>query len=162
MIYVTQITKSRIFHFIFTHDECFLQEISSKILVSLIDSNHCLCYISRISITSQLDTKVLHPFLLSLIKFLHTLIMSHCLLLVNYIWHSRLGHHSYQRMQLLDCCYVDSNEMKNCTVCFEAKQRKLAFPVSITVTTSIFSLIHVDVRGPYSVLLLMVTNIFSL
>jgi hypothetical protein len=38
-----------------------------------------------------------------------------------------------------------------CIVCPLARQRRLSFPISSSVSSSIFDLIHVDIWGPFSV-----------
>ena len=68
------------------------------------------------------------------------------------LWHSRLGHPSLVRLQLLKSfvnIYV-SNKASCCDVCHFAKQKRLSFPSSIHVTTKPFELIHCDLWGPFS------------
>jgi hypothetical protein len=70
------------------------------------------------------------------------------------IWHYRLGHLSPSRLQFLHSnnqhisCDLISTP---CTICPLAKQKRLPFPHSVTVSTSIFDLIHCDIWGPFSV-----------
>jgi hypothetical protein len=70
------------------------------------------------------------------------------------IWHYRLGHLSPSRLQLLHSNnpHISCDLMSTpCTICHLAKQKRLSFPHSVTVSTSIFDLIHCDIWGPFSV-----------
>jgi len=70
------------------------------------------------------------------------------------IWHYRLGHLSPSRLQFLHSnnqhisCDLISTP---CTICPLAKQKRLPFPHSVVISTSIFDLIHCDIWGPFSV-----------
>jgi hypothetical protein len=68
------------------------------------------------------------------------------------IWHFRLGHLSDSRLKLLS--QYDSSisvNTNNCyTVCPLAKQHRLPFPVSDSISNKNFNLIHCDIWGPYS------------
>jgi len=66
------------------------------------------------------------------------------------LWHRRVGHMPYQRMKLLGINFTDVlPESSPCDICPRARQQRLAFPSSITSTTSPFELVHVDTWGPY-------------
>jgi hypothetical protein len=69
------------------------------------------------------------------------------------IWHYRLGHLSHSRLSLLHSLVpsisVDSNKI--CNVCPLAKQHRLPFPVSNTISQCSFDLVHVDIWGPFSI-----------
>jgi len=68
------------------------------------------------------------------------------------VWHSRLGHLSDSRIQLLNNvipgCSSISN--KDCSVCPLAKQHRIPFPTSHTHSTQLFALVHCDIWGPFS------------
>ena len=68
------------------------------------------------------------------------------------LWHSRLGHPSLAKLQLLKpFVNIDvTNKASCCDVFHFAKQKRLSFPSSIHVTTKHFELIHCDLRGPFS------------
>ena len=71
------------------------------------------------------------------------------------LWHYRLGHPSSQRLALLkhivpDLTSCNNNNSFDCFVCPLAKQHKLPFPKSTSVSLSCFDLIHADIWGPYS------------
>ena len=69
--------------------------------------------------------------------------------------HYRLGHPSSQRLALLksiipDLASCNNSKSFDCYVCPLAKQHKLPFLESISVSLSCFDLIHADIWGPYS------------
>jgi hypothetical protein len=69
------------------------------------------------------------------------------------VWHFRLGYLSQSRMSLLHD-FISSIPCKSttvCTICPLARQRRLSFSISTSVSTLVFELIHVDIWGPFSV-----------
>ncbi|XP_052489790.1 uncharacterized protein LOC105764346 [Gossypium raimondii] len=63
------------------------------------------------------------------------------------LWHHRLGHLSDSRLKLL-FPYIPSLSMSNNATykaCHLAKQKKISFPVSTSVSNKIFELVHVDI-----------------
>ena len=68
----------------------------------------------------------------------------------SHLWHSRLGHPSSSAMKYLpSSMYNPSVSFNTCEPCHLAKQTRIKFPVSTTVSSVLFQLIHVDVWGPY-------------
>jgi hypothetical protein len=69
------------------------------------------------------------------------------------LWHYRLGHLSKERLDIIQQSFsdVNSSDYQHCTVCPLAKQKRLPFQSSTSVTHFIFDLIHCDIWGPYSV-----------
>ncbi|KAL4309905.1 hypothetical protein GQ457_01G055140 [Hibiscus cannabinus] len=69
------------------------------------------------------------------------------------LWHNRLGHPSKQRMSHFSELDSDipSIGLHNCDTCLLAKHKRLPFPVSTSVSKSIFDLVHLDVWGPFPV-----------
>ncbi|CAN1825789.1 Retrovirus-related Pol polyprotein from transposon TNT 1-94, partial [Linum perenne] len=68
------------------------------------------------------------------------------------LWHYRLGHLSHSRvsyLQSLDSAIV-TKPAQPCAICHFAKQRKLPFFLSKSVSNGIFDLIHIDTWGPNS------------
>ncbi|CAN1328951.1 Retrovirus-related Pol polyprotein from transposon RE2 [Linum perenne] len=66
------------------------------------------------------------------------------------LWHYRLGHLSHSKvlcLQSLDSGIV-TKPSKPCAICHFAKQRKLPFSLSKSVSNAIFDLIHIDTWGP--------------
>ena len=71
------------------------------------------------------------------------------------MWHDRLGHLSFKRLQILKnkLDYI-SHENKNkrpCCICHLAKQRIPYFPSMNNMSSNAFDLIHRDIWGPFSV-----------
>ena len=71
------------------------------------------------------------------------------------LWHSKLGHPSFQRLAILhslvpDVINCSNNKSFDCPICPIAKKKRLPFQSSIHVSNSCFDLIHVDIWGPYS------------
>lgn len=64
------------------------------------------------------------------------------------IWHLRLGHVSFNTLLHIPQIKVHCNST-NCLVCPQAKQTRLSFNKSITTTSHVFQLIHMDLWGPY-------------
>ena len=69
------------------------------------------------------------------------------------LWHSRLGHTSNKVLQQLCSQYneISFDSIKPCDTCHYAKQKKLPFSLSTTVSSKFFDLIHVDIWDPYYV-----------
>lgn len=71
------------------------------------------------------------------------------------MWHKRLGHPSYSRLDVLSED-LGTSKHKNkdsayCHVCHLAKQRKLSFPSANHLCNTTFELLHIDIWGPFSV-----------
>jgi hypothetical protein len=69
------------------------------------------------------------------------------------VWHFRLGHLTQSRLSLLHDVLpsIACKFTTVCTVCPLARHRRLSFPTSSSISSSIFDLIHVDIWGPFSV-----------
>ncbi|KAE8715354.1 CSC1-like protein ERD4 [Hibiscus syriacus] len=70
------------------------------------------------------------------------------------IWHSRLGHAAIltmNKLPLLHYVNLDSKLLHSSPICPLAKQTRLPFPVSLTSSQAPFSLIHIDLWGPYRI-----------
>ncbi|CAL5391624.1 unnamed protein product [Camellia sinensis] len=73
-----------------------------------------------------------------------------------YLWHSRLGHLSVDRLWFLAQSgilgKVSSSELTECRKCKLAKMIALHFRKSTTISDKPFSLVHTDVWGPSPIL----------
>ncbi|KAL4347795.1 hypothetical protein GQ457_17G000690 [Hibiscus cannabinus] len=69
------------------------------------------------------------------------------------IWHLRLGHPSKQRMKFFSSLNkaIPATFASECDTCHLAKHKRLPFPVSSSVSESVFDLLHMDVWGPFPV-----------
>ena len=73
---------------------------------------------------------------------------------VSALWHARLGHLPFEKIQLLHSHFpfISCNkEITHCDTCHFAKMRKLAFPISTSKFDACFDLIHVDIWGPFHI-----------
>ena len=68
------------------------------------------------------------------------------------LWHNRLGHPSFSKLQLLKgVVNIDvSNKTTCCDVCHFSKQKRLPFPISTHISSAPFDLIHCDLWGPFA------------
>ena len=69
------------------------------------------------------------------------------------LWHYSLGHPSSERILLQKQSYslLTINTQFGCHTCHHSKQKKLSFHSSVSHSSSIFDLIHVDIWGPCNV-----------
>jgi len=69
------------------------------------------------------------------------------------LWHFRLGHVSYKRLahmsQLYPSLSFDSNA--TCDICHFSRQKQLPFPLSSSVASNKFELLHFDIWGSLDV-----------
>ncbi|CAM8920521.1 unnamed protein product [Rhodiola kirilowii] len=69
------------------------------------------------------------------------------------LWHNRLGHVPHHRLgSLLKHCVADFSckvDHMHCHLCPQAKQTRLPFCGSSTISQNLFDLVHVDIWGPY-------------
>ncbi|KAL4311038.1 hypothetical protein GQ457_01G026440 [Hibiscus cannabinus] len=70
------------------------------------------------------------------------------------LWHARLGHvpcSQISRLSLFNDVSINNDCLQSCTICPLARQTRLPFPSSSTCSAVPFSLIHIDLWGPYRV-----------
>ena len=70
------------------------------------------------------------------------------------LWHFCLGHPSHDRLVVIKQSFLNifSNKSFVCDTCHYAKQKKLPFLNSTSLSPKPFSLIHVDIWGPSHIL----------
>ena len=70
-----------------------------------------------------------------------------------FLWHARLGHVPFVRMKNMSTIPLKFSNKQSftCTICPMARQTRMPFLESVTATSSIFELLHVDLWGPYNV-----------
>ena len=78
------------------------------------------------------------------------------------MWHNRLGYISDERLHVLRSRYsfISAHKPYLCDTCHRAKQRKLLFALSDSITSKIFEILHMDIWGPCSVISMHVFGIF--
>jgi hypothetical protein len=71
----------------------------------------------------------------------------------NSLWHYRLGHLSDTPLKILSHVipHFTHESNKTCTVCPLAKQHRIPFPHSASISQHSFALIHCDIWGPFSI-----------
>lgn len=69
------------------------------------------------------------------------------------LWHHRLGHVSYSKLKHIPCVppSVIKNNVDTCLSCPMAKFTKLPYSYSDSLSSTVFELLHIDIRGPYKV-----------
>ncbi|KAG7583985.1 Retrotransposon Copia-like N-terminal [Arabidopsis suecica] len=71
----------------------------------------------------------------------------------NTLWHSRLGHPSYAKIDVLhDVLGLrkrNKDELVHCSICQKAKQKHLSFPSQNNMASQKFDLVHIDTWGPF-------------
>ncbi|XP_074318154.1 uncharacterized protein LOC141654946 [Silene latifolia] len=67
--------------------------------------------------------------------------------------HARLGHSSLSTLKhvIPGSILNKTNSSLHCDTCLLAKHHKMPFPISQTVTSAVFDLVHIDLWGPYRV-----------
>lgn len=96
-----------------------------------------------------LSTSLFQPSLIQVSPQCNTFIS--CTSVNNDLWHQRLGHMSISRMHMLP--FLSQNlSLTHCKVCPKSKQTRLSFPkASLSNTSSLFELIHMDIWGPFRI-----------
>lgn len=75
----------------------------------------------------------------------------------NRIWHHRIGHLSFQKLNLLKdqlkfaCNRQKDDVVTRCSICPLAKQMRLSFVSNNHLSIDTFDLIHCDTWGPYHI-----------
>jgi len=67
------------------------------------------------------------------------------------LWHKRLGHAPFSKLQHLPGLQLQHNASKVCIVCPMAKLTKLPYQLSHSQSSAVCELLHMDIWGPYRV-----------
>ncbi|PNY16454.1 flavonol sulfotransferase-like protein [Trifolium pratense] len=70
------------------------------------------------------------------------------------LWHMRFGHTSYDKLVEINKVFPFVKLSKSnipCDTCFYAKQKRLSFATSSSVSKAVFDLVHMDIWGPLSI-----------
>ncbi|KAL2247639.1 UNVERIFIED_CONTAM: hypothetical protein Sindi_2616200 [Sesamum indicum] len=134
LLSVRQLCASSSIQFNFLTSTCIMQDLETRNILAIAHLKRNL-YILECSIMSLRSNYSSFSCTVNLNQFT--------------LWHQRLGHLSNNSMKhitklsQLDCA------LKPCEICPLAKMYKLPFDSSKTRTTSAFSLVHLDIWGPY-------------
>ena len=137
MISVSQLAKSILYCLIFFGNLCFIQDLAHWSMIGLGKEINGLYLLVKEELAS---TSNCVSFSVSANKVLP------------HIWHARLGHISDAKLALLNknnvhC--INSNEHFHCDICPLAKQKRLPFNNSTTISNECFDLLHCDIWGPF-------------
>lgn len=147
LISLSKLTSASGINVFFYDDCCVLYEQKNMMMIGSARANQGLYKLIIAKKPHPLAiTSIPSPFISSLSSNHHNAEALRCSL-----WHFRLGHMSHSRIK--DVCKLDPTVSCSkfpipCNTCPLAKQRRNPFPISLTSTSSVFSLVHV--RGPYS------------
>ncbi|KAL4332389.1 hypothetical protein GQ457_07G007410 [Hibiscus cannabinus] len=156
--FLTLLARHGVVSLSFSSTVCFIQDIktkklvgSARIIAGLYQLQHVLAPYTDISTTTCLDLSFgqINKNPVDVSGFSCSVSSSP----VVELWHNRLGHPSKQRMShfaALDST-IPSIVFHNCDTCHMAKHKRLPFPISTSVSESIFDLVHLDVWGPFPV-----------
>jgi len=157
LLSVSKLVRTFNYCFIFFANYCFIQNLTTWMTIGVGREANGLFYLLEkpdlLSTDASSSCKSPVPFQFSAtVKSVST-----------DIWHYRLGHLSPSRLQLLHSNnpHISCDLMStSCTICPLARQKRLPFPHSISVSTSIFDLIHCDIWGLFRLVLEMVIIVF--
>ncbi|XP_074372026.1 uncharacterized protein LOC141712832 [Apium graveolens] len=142
---LTAINSCNVF---FTKDACYVQDHVLKKITEIGELHDGLYLLHHPVNSSESLPDVIHS------QLDHTtLVQSMCNnvqnVTVSKLLHARLGHPSVSFMKFLPTIMYNHSVMfTECDTCHLAKQTRLSFSDSITSSSSLFELIHVDVWGP--------------
>ncbi|CAJ2632240.1 unnamed protein product [Trifolium pratense] len=131
LISVSQLTEESNCFVQFTNKFCVIQDHTSRMLIGAGEQREGLYYFCGVPLSRAL--KVVENETMSL-------------------WHQRLGHPSHKVVTMLPFASIRGKEIKcikDCDVCFRAKQCREEFILSNNKASDIFELIHCDLWGPY-------------
>lgn len=144
LLSVSRLIRSIPCCFILFANFCFIQSLTTWMTIGLGELQDGLYYLVQNPATSSSlteTTKSVPPFSAS-IKTVYT-----------DPWHFRLGHLPSSRIKMLainnPAISCDSSDSL-CSICPLARQKRLAFPVSMSHSLAMFDLIHCDIWGPLS------------
>ncbi|CAL1397253.1 unnamed protein product [Linum trigynum] len=135
LVSVSKLTKNKPLCLTFFSDVCLIQDMQLRKMTGSAKLFHGLYLIDNPPIDSQpnhITTATTQSFDL---------------------WHYRLGHVFHSKVPILQqlCTSIETYRSLPCDVCHFAKQKRLPFPISSTVSVKPFQLIHVDIWGPNSI-----------
>jgi len=116
-----------------------IQDNQTKERISLVDAKAGLYIIESSSLRNNIPSYTVSSF--------------NCVVENMNLWHYRLGHLSDERLDVLKnkYPYIFAEKQHVCDACHRAKQKKLSFALSKSVTIKSFELLHMDIWGPCSI-----------
>lgn len=139
LIYISKLVSTTPYQITFTDNVCFIHDAITKMKIGSVD------------VRGGLYQLIPHHFKS---HFIHSTI-NHpkCDVIPIDLWHFHLGHLSNTRLHTMQQLYpcLTINKDFTCNTCHYAKQRKLSFSSSHSTASRPFSLLHMDIWGPYSI-----------
>jgi hypothetical protein len=131
----SKLLKNIHYYLIFIHKFCFMQNLTSWETIGVGEEKHGLFYLVQTDSVSSVSS----AFSISNVS--------------ENIWHYHLGHLSSSRLNLIHASIpnISINSKYICTICPLAKQKRLPFPISTSVSDLLFELLHCDLLGPFFV-----------
>jgi hypothetical protein len=147
LISVPKLTCSLKCQLIFDSDKCVIQDSYSQKMIGAASLDNGLYLLTQPSITlGPTSLNFCTQTCLSLANNKHKNVDCNT-------WHMRFGHASYAKLVELNKVFPSINVSKSsipCDICFYAKQKRLPFPNSFTISANTFDIVHMDIWGPLS------------
>ena len=139
LISISKLVSTTPYQITFTDNVCFIHDARTKMKIGSVD------------VRGGLYQLIPHHFKSHFIY--STIIHPKCDVIPIDLWHFHLGHLSNTRLHTMQQLYpcLTINKDFTCTTCHYAKQRKLSFSSSHSTASRPFSLLHMDIWGPYSI-----------
>ncbi|KAK2437637.1 putative mitochondrial protein [Trifolium repens] len=151
LISVPKLTLNLHCSLMFNDHKCLIQDTCSKKMIGVAELNSGL-YILKTP-TVSLGNNPSTPCINKISHIVNSL-ESHQVDECN-VWHKRLGHTSFDKMIEINKSFpyvkISKSSTTPCDTCFYAKQKRLPFAHSSTVSTNNFDIIHMDIWGPLAI-----------
>ncbi|CAL1379865.1 unnamed protein product [Linum trigynum] len=134
LLSVSQLTRDFSLALIFLRDFCVIQDLRSKTIIGTGMQSDGLYYLRLFSVVRE-----------EMACAVRSTISAD-------LWHSRLGHPSPEKLDLLHLVpSTRKSDKQLCSSCLRAKQPRLVFPSSSIRSSRPFDIIHIDIWGGYKV-----------
>ncbi|KAK2388029.1 putative mitochondrial protein [Trifolium repens] len=150
LISVPKLTLNLHYSLMFNDHKCLIQDTCSKKMIGAAELNSGLYILKtpNISLGPNLSIPCINN-----ISHIVSSLESHRNDECN-VWHKRLGHASFDKMIEINknfpCVKIAKSSIP-CDTCFYAKQKRLPFTHSSTVSTHNFDIVHMDIWGPLAI-----------
>ncbi|GAA0174918.1 hypothetical protein LIER_28203 [Lithospermum erythrorhizon] len=146
LLSVSRLASSSSIQFTFFPHFCVLQDFEAKKVLGVAKESNGLYVLNSMSFNTQEVSKYT-----SFLQNVPTDSVVHAVKVFDAkVWHNRLGHTSEVVMQhMFPLSSVNSMNNVPCVVCPLAKQQRLSFNKSVSSSSDIFQLVHIDLWGPY-------------
>ena len=139
LLSVSQLTKDLGYRVSFDENSCMIQDHIKGLMIGR-GEQHSNLYVLDVSSIMKNDAQAL--------------VVSANFIVDSSLWHSRLGHPSMLKTDMItDVLGLKqcNKDQFHCSICPLAKQKKLSFPSKNNICDNAFDLLHIDVWGPFAV-----------